>query len=80
MLSSEVQDHLQYGPVLVLGCDCLLTFEIMGFIRKYDSIFYIGIAMVIFPYFLPYGKTEILGFHFQFPLNLTYTNTKLGIN
>ena len=46
-------------------------------IRKYGSTFYIGIAMVILPYFGPMEKLKF-HFYFQFPLNLTYTNTKVG--
>ena len=34
----------------------------------------IGIAMGVLPYFCP---MKFL-FHFQFPLSLTYTNTKVG--
>ena len=41
-------------------------------IRKYGSTFYIGIAMVILLYFDPMGKLK-----YQFPLNLTSTNTKV---
>ena len=40
-------------------------------IKKYGSTFYIEIAMVVLPYF---GN---LSFHFQCPLNLTSTNTKV---
>ena len=46
------------------------------FIRKYGSTFYIAIAMVVFPYFGPWENRN-LSFHFQFPLNLTSTNTKV---
>ena len=42
-------------------------------VAKQYGTFYIGIAMVILPYFGPVRKL-----HFQFPLNLTYTNTKVG--
>ena len=41
-------------------------------IRKYGSTFYIGIAMVVLPYFGPWES-----FRYQFPLNLTSTNTKV---
>ena len=34
----------------------------------------IGIAMVVLPYIGPWGN---LSFHFEFPLNLTSTNTKV---
>ena len=53
------------APLMEYRCD---------HIRKYGSTFYIGIAMVIFPYF---GSME-KRFHFQFPLNLTSTNITVG--
>ena len=36
----------------------------------------IGIAMVVLPYIGPWENWN-LTFHFQFPLNLTSTNTKV---
>ena len=33
--------------------------------------------MVVLPYFGPMEKLKF-NFHFQFPLNLTYTDTKVG--
>ena len=33
--------------------------------------------MVVLPYFGPMEKLKF-HYHFQFPLNLTYTNTKVG--
>ena len=46
-------------------------------IRKYGSTFYIVIAMVVLLYFGPWENWNF-SFHFQFPLNLTSTNTKVG--
>ena len=34
------------------------TILMLGIIRKYGSTFYIGIAMVILPYFGPMGKLK----------------------
>ena len=45
-------------------------------IRKYGSTFYIGIAMVVLPYFGPWENRN-LSSHFQFPLNLISTITKV---
>ena len=40
------------------------------------STFYIGIAMVVLPYFGPWENRN-LSFRFQFPLNFISTNTKV---
>ena len=54
----------------------LTVFYYINTIRKYGSTFYIGIAMVVLPYFGPWENRN-LSFRFQFPLNLTSTNTKV---
>ena len=40
----------------------------LHYIRKYGSTFYIGIAMIVLPYFGPWENWN-LSFHFQFPSN-----------
>ena len=61
-------------PSRTTGPRCLYVYMYLC-IRKYGSTFYIGIAMVRLPYF---GHVILkLSFRFQFPLNLTSTNTKV---
>ena len=56
---------------------CILYYKSVDIIiRKYGSTFYIGIAMVVLPYIGPWENLNF-SFHFQFPLNLISTNTKV---
>ena len=68
---------VQYSPDKTsYRVQAMVSGLIVYIIRKYASTFYIGIAMVILPYFGPMGKLKFQ-FHFQFPLYLTSTNTKV---
>ena len=52
-----IHGDIPFNNILHLGIE-LLEQECKHIIRKYGSTFYIGIAMVIFPYFGPMGKLK----------------------
>ena len=76
--------ELNYNIALFLACMYIIIIITLNIIiinvhytipiRKYGSAFYIGIAIVILPYFDPMGK---LKFQFSLSINLTSTNTKV---